>query len=45
VSYAGPDGTTLTGVVSSVSFKQAIPTVKVGDVELPLDAVTGIPAK
>ncbi len=45
VSYAGPDGTTVTGVVSSISFKQAVPTVKVGDVELPLDAVTGIPAK
>ena len=45
VSYTGPDGTAATGVVSSVSFRQAVPTVKVGDVELPLDAVTGIPAK
>ncbi len=45
VSYVGKDGATVTGVVTSVSFKQAIPTVKVGDVELPLDAVTGIPAQ
>ena len=45
VSYMGADGTTVTGVVSSVSFAQAVPTVKVGDVVLPLDAVTGIPAQ
>jgi flagellar basal-body rod modification protein FlgD len=45
VTYTGPDGASVTGVVTAVSFKQAIPTVKVGDVELPLDAVTGIPAK
>jgi flagellar basal-body rod modification protein FlgD len=42
VSYVDADGATVTGVVSSVSFKQAVPTVKVGDVELPLDAVSGI---
>jgi flagellar basal-body rod modification protein FlgD len=45
VSYVGADGATVTGVVSSVSFTQAVPTVKVGAVELPLDAVTGIPAQ
>ena len=45
VNYVDADGATVTGVVTSVSFKQAIPTVKVGDVELPLDAVTGIPAR
>ena len=45
VSYTDADGATVTGVVSSISFKQAIPTVKVGDVELALDAVTGIPAQ
>jgi flagellar basal-body rod modification protein FlgD len=44
VSYVNAAGETLTGVVTAVSFKQAVPTVKVGDVELPLDAVTGIPA-
>jgi flagellar basal-body rod modification protein FlgD len=45
VSYTAADGTAATGVVSSISFRQAVPLVKVGDVELPLDAVTGIPAK
>ena len=45
VSYVNADGATVTGVVTAVSFKQAVPTVKVGDVELPLDAVTGIPAQ
>ena len=45
VSYVGTDGATVTGVVTAVSFKNAVPTVKVGDVELPLDAVTGIPAQ
>ncbi len=45
VSYVDADGATATGVVTSVSFKHAIPTVKVGDLELPLDAVTGIPAR
>jgi flagellar basal-body rod modification protein FlgD len=42
VSYANADGTTATGIVSSVSFEQAVPTVKVGDLELPLDAVAGV---
>ncbi|MFC0680696.1 flagellar hook capping FlgD N-terminal domain-containing protein [Lysobacter korlensis] len=42
VSYKKEDGTTATGVVTSVSFEKPVPTVKVGDVELPLDAVAGV---
>jgi flagellar basal-body rod modification protein FlgD len=45
VSYVDADGKTVSGVVTAVSFKSAVPTVKVGDLELPLDAVSGMPAK
>jgi flagellar basal-body rod modification protein FlgD len=41
-SYVDADGATITGVVSSVSFERSTPTVKIGDVSLPLDAVSGV---
>jgi flagellar basal-body rod modification protein FlgD len=42
VGYTLADGTTGTGVASSVSFAGAVPTVKVGDLSIPLDSITGL---
>jgi flagellar basal-body rod modification protein FlgD len=40
VSYVGSDGTTVTGTATSVSFAGGSPTVKVGDVVVPLADLT-----
>jgi len=42
VGYTLADGTTGTGIASSVSFAGAVPTVKVGDLSIPLDSITGV---
>ena len=42
VDYTLADGTTGTGLASSVSFAGAVPTVKVGDLSIPLDSITGL---
>lgn len=42
VSYRGPDGTTVTGTASSVSFAGSVPQVAVGGVQVALDSLTGI---
>ena len=44
VDYTLADGTTGTGLASSVSFAGAVPTVKVGDLSIPLDSITGLTA-
>ena len=44
VGYTLADGTTGTGIASSVSFAGAVPTVKVGDLSIPLDSITGLTA-
>ena len=42
VGYTLADGTTGTGIASSVSFAGAVPTVKVGELSIPLDSITGL---
>ncbi|MDQ0754149.1 flagellar hook assembly protein FlgD [Arthrobacter sp. B3I4] len=42
VGYTLADGTTGTGIADSVSFAGAVPTVKVGDLSIPLDSITGL---
>jgi len=42
VGYTLADGATGTGIASSVSFAGAVPTVKVGDLSIPLDSITGL---
>jgi flagellar basal-body rod modification protein FlgD len=44
VGYTLDDGTTGTGVASSVSYAGTVPTVKVGDLSIPLDSITGLTA-
>lgn len=44
VTYTDADGVTQTGVVSSVSYTTAVPTVMVGDKEVTLDAVATVTA-
>ncbi|KRE76323.1 flagellar hook assembly protein FlgD [Arthrobacter sp. Soil763] len=44
VDYTLPDGTTGTGIASSVSFAGAVPTVKVGELSVPLDSISGLTA-
>ena len=44
VGYTLGDGTTGTGVASSVSYSGAVPTVKVGELSIPLDSITGLTA-
>ena len=44
VGYTLGDGTTGTGIASSVSYSGAVPTVKVGDLSVPLDSITGLTA-
>ena len=40
--YVDAEGKTHTGVVASVSFAGSIPLVQIGDVAVPLDAVSGL---
>lgn len=42
VSWKGEDGASVTGVVDSVSYASAVPTVRVGDVDVPLDSVASV---
>jgi flagellar basal-body rod modification protein FlgD len=42
VSYAGPDGSDVTGTASSVSFAGATPQVSVNGTSIAMDALTGI---
>jgi flagellar basal-body rod modification protein FlgD len=42
VSYLGDDGSTVSGVVDSVSFSGQIPTVTVGSDQISLDDLTGV---
>ncbi|MEV1288084.1 flagellar hook capping FlgD N-terminal domain-containing protein [Micromonospora sp. NPDC049679] len=42
VSYPGEDGEPVTGVVTSASFAGGSPTLRVGDVDVPMFAVTEI---
>jgi flagellar basal-body rod modification protein FlgD len=44
VTYAGTDGTTKTGTVTSASFASSTPTLSVDGTDVALDAVTGISA-
>jgi flagellar basal-body rod modification protein FlgD len=44
VGYTLGDGTTGTGIASSVSYAGTVPTVKVGDLSIPLDSITGLTA-
>ena len=44
VDYTLADGTTGTGIASSVSFAGAVPAVKVGELSTPLDSITGLTA-
>jgi flagellar basal-body rod modification protein FlgD len=44
VSYMEADGSTVTGVASSVSFAGPVPVVTVDGVEVPLDLISGITA-
>ncbi len=42
VSYTGPDGTTVSGTASSVSFAGATPQVSVNGTSIAMDALTGV---
>lgn len=42
VSYTDAEGTTQTGYASAVSFAGPVPTVRVGDTDVTLDAISGI---
>lgn len=42
VSYTDADGNDATGTVTSVSYAGSVPTVTIGDVTVPLDAVSGV---
>ena len=44
VGYALPDGTTGTGIASSVTYAGSVPSVTVGDLSVPLDSITGLTA-
>lgn len=44
VDYTLSDGTTGSGLASSVSFAGAVPAVKVGALSIPLDSISGITA-
>jgi flagellar basal-body rod modification protein FlgD len=39
ITFAGPDGTDVTGVVKSAHFNGSAPTLRVGDTDVPLPAV------
>jgi flagellar basal-body rod modification protein FlgD len=42
VSYTGPDGSTVSGTASSVSFAGATPQVSVNGTSIAMDALTGV---
>jgi flagellar basal-body rod modification protein FlgD len=42
VSFGLPDGTSGTGVATSVSFASGVPVVTVGDRKIPLGSISGI---
>jgi flagellar basal-body rod modification protein FlgD len=42
VSYTGPDGSTVSGTASSVSFAGATPKVSVNGTSIAMDALTGV---
>lgn len=42
VSYLDADGSTKTGVASSVSFASAVPTIRIGDKDVRLDAISAV---
>jgi len=42
VRWEDEDGTSHTGVVTGVSYASAVPTVRVGDVDLRLDAIAAV---
>ncbi|GAB3127297.1 flagellar hook capping FlgD N-terminal domain-containing protein [Glaciibacter psychrotolerans] len=42
VTYRDADGTEVTGIATSVSFKGAVPLVTIDGVEVPLDVISGI---
>ena len=44
VGYTLADGTTGTGIASSVSYAGSVPSVMIGDLAVPLDSVTGLTA-
>jgi flagellar basal-body rod modification protein FlgD len=44
VDYTLSDGTTGSGIASSVSYAGSVPAVKVGDLSIPLDSITGLTA-
>lgn len=44
VGYTLADGTTGTGVASSVSYAGSVPSVMIGDLSVPLDSITGLTA-
>src|SRR6476469_9953755 len=44
VDYTLSDGTTGSGLASSVTFAGAVPAVKVGTLSIPLDSISGITA-
>ncbi len=44
VDYTLADGTTGTGIASSVSFAGTVPAVKIGDLSVPLDSISGLTA-
>ncbi|WP_445155242.1 flagellar hook assembly protein FlgD [Arthrobacter sp. Hor0625] len=44
VDYTLPDGTAGSGIASSVSFAGSVPTVKVGELSIPLDSISGLTA-
>lgn len=44
VTWTDADGAKQTGVVTSVSFAAAVPVVKIGDTEVPLDSVSSVTA-
>lgn len=44
VTWTGADGTSRSGRVAAVSYAGTVPTVRIGDVEVPLDAVSAVTA-
>ena len=44
VGYTLADGTTGTGVASSVSYAGSVPSDTIGDLSVPLDSITGLTA-
>lgn len=42
VTYPGPDGTPVTGVVTSAKLSGSNPTLRVGDMDVPLSSITEV---